>query len=438
MKVVLVCPVYPPEILPSGVMLTQLAGYLVSRGDDVEVLTAFPSLPEGRVFPGYRRSPWKTSHENRVRVVRCFSFVIGSERGSLWRVLSHLSFALMATIRLAFSRKPDLAIIESFPVISSPIILLCAKLRGIPCVNYIKDLYPESAEDAGLIRRDGMLSRAALWLDRLTCRHADLNLVLSETFRQSLMEARGIRQEKIEVMHDWIDGSRLKPLAGDNMWRKEQNIPEAKYVAMFAGTMGLASGAEVLVAVSDELRSRRVDDILILCMGEGPLKPRMIHDAADRRLENIRFLSFQPEARLGEVLSTADAFLLTMAADHSTSSVPSKLITYLAMARPILCSVDSRSPTASHVRDADCGILVASGDHHAITDALTQMAEERESWRDKGLNGRRYFERHFNMPAAMKRIEDRVIGRIACSESSMRYPSAQPRTNEEFPQHAPR
>jgi colanic acid biosynthesis glycosyl transferase WcaI len=315
---------------------------------------------------------------------------------------------------------------------------MCAKLRGIPCVNYIKDLYPESAEDAGLIRRDGTLSRAALWLDRLTCRHADLNLVLSESFRQSLLETRGIHRDKIEVMHDWIDGSRLKPMAGDNIWRQEQNIPEAKYVAMFAGTMGLASGAEVLVDVSDELRSRAVDDILILCIGEGLLKPRMIRDAADRKLENVRFLPFQPEARLAEVLSTADAFLLTMAADHAASSVPSKLITYLAMGRPILCSVDSRSPIALHVLDADCGIVVASGDHLAISDALIQMARDRESWRPKGLTGRRYFEKHFNMPAAMRRFQDRVIGRIACFKDSIGYPSADPSTNQEFPHHSPR
>ncbi len=430
---VLVCPVYPPEILPSGVMLSQLASYLVSRGDDVEVLTAFPSLHEGRVFPGYRRSFWKTSHENRVRVVRCFSFVIGTERRSLWRVLSHLSFALMASLRLAFSRRPDLAIIESFPVISSPIILMCAKLKGIPCVNYIKDLYPESAEDAGLIKRYGMLSRAELWLDRLTCRHADLNLVLSETFRQILVETRGIQQDKIEVVHDWIDGSRLKPVSGNNAWRQEQNIPEATYVAMFAGTMGLASGAEVLVAVADELRSRLADDILVLCIGEGLLKPKMIRDAVERKLENIRFLPFQPEARLAEVLSTADAFLLTMAADHATSSVPSKLITYLAMGRPILCSVDSLSPIASQVLEADCGIVVGSGDHLAIADALIQMAEDRESWLHKGLNGRRYFGRHFNMPAAMKRFEDRVLGRIACSKDSIRYPSVHAGTKQEFP-----
>jgi colanic acid biosynthesis glycosyl transferase WcaI len=415
MKVVLICPVYPPEILPSAVMAAQLARRLASRGDDVEVLTAFPSLPEGKVFPGYRRSPWKTSNEDGIRVVRCFSFVIGSERGFFWRVLSHLSFALTAGLRSAFPRRPDLVVVEAFPVISSPIILFSAKLRRIPCVNYVKDLYPESAEDAGLIRPGGILSRAALRLDRLTCRVADLNLVLSEAFRRVLIETRGVPEAKCEVIHDWIDGSRLKPVSRTNAWRRENDIPESRFVAMFAGTMGLASGADILPATAAELRSRGADRILILCIGEGVLKSRMVREAEERDLDNIRFLPFQPEDRLAEVLSTADTFLLTMARNHSGSSVPSKLITYMAMGGPILCSVDARSPIASHVTAAECGIVVESGDHAAMADALIEMSTESELWRSKGPNGRRYFEKHFDMPAAMKRFEDRVIDRITAS-----------------------
>lgn len=391
--------------MPSGVMLSQLAERLVFRGHSVTVYTMFPSLPEGKVFPGFQRRLWRAFHKNGMIVVRCFAFVYGRDRRPIWRVLSHLSFAITTIARLLLDSKPDILVVEAQPVISSPWLVALAKLLRVPVVNYIKDMYPEVLEDAKMIQSDGLVATVARGVDRLTCLVADVNLVLSDSFRDVLVKSRGIPAGRISVIRDWIDGAHISPGRRGDEWRKEHEIPNSSFVAMFAGTLGIASGAEVIVLAAQELKKRGRDDILILCIGEGVLKASMEEQAQKLDLSNLRFLPFQPQDRIGEVQSAANVMLLTMSARHAFSSVPSKLITYMAVGRPILCSSDPESQIAKLVTDAAIGLVIPPGDPIALAEALIQMSFDRDGLVEKGNRARLYFESHHDMPTALDRFE---------------------------------
>jgi hypothetical protein len=85
----------------------------------------------------------------------------------LWRGLSHLSFGFTSALRLLWEDKPDVIVAEMAPIISSPFIVLAAKMLRVPVANYIQDLFPEAVESAGMIKKDGLATRVALWIDRL-------------------------------------------------------------------------------------------------------------------------------------------------------------------------------------------------------------------------------------------------------------------------------
>jgi colanic acid biosynthesis glycosyl transferase WcaI len=405
MRITFICPVYPPEVLPSGVMLSQLARHFVSIGHDVMVYTTFPSLPGGRVFPGYRRYLWKSTNQNGVRLTRCFSFVYGPTRKPLRRVLSHLSFTVTSAARLLLDRRPNAIIVETLPIISTTWLVALAKILGVPVVNYIKDLFPEAAEDAGMIKTGGAVSNIAKWVDRMSCRYADMNLVLSDSFKEALTRSRQIPEHKIEIIKDWIDGSQISPMNRTNPWRVAQKIPDETFVAMFAGTVGLASGADVIVDAARELRIRGHEGILIVCIGEGILKLPMMEKAKRLNLDNIRFLPFQPEERLAEVQSAADVMLLTMSERHVFSSVPSKLITYMAVGRPVICSADRASAVAQLVSSIEIGVVIPPGDTTALADALIDMDAKRDEWVDAGKRAREFFEKNNNLPVALEKFD---------------------------------
>ncbi|MGO9566190.1 MAG: glycosyltransferase family 4 protein [Desulfomonilaceae bacterium] len=405
MKIAFVSPYFLPETHPAAVMMGQLVRHFSDKGWDVGVCTSFPSHPQGVTFPGYKRRLWAYSEDGGIPVIRCFSFNMGTKRRPLGRMLCWLSFGVTAGLRVLVQKRSDVLVVESYPLVGTLPILIAALIRRVPVINCIQDIYPESAQAAGIIPRNSAISNFAQKLDAAICRLVEINLVISEGFERVLLESRGIPRQQIEVIFNWIDGSHIVPLPRINSWREEKRIPSDKFVAMFAGTIGLVSGADLLIDVAEKLRDRRMNDILILVIGEGVLKEQMIEQARKHNLENLVFFPFQPAERLSEMQSSADVMLLPMKESHAFSSVPSKLITYMAVGRPVLCSANEASPVSQMILRADCGRVVSAGDAEAIAEELVQMFFNRPGCEKKGRNGRAFFEKYLNMPMAMKKFE---------------------------------
>src|SRR5438132_13987602 len=149
MKVTFVFCVFPPETVPAAVMAGELVSEFVERGDDVTVVAPFPSRPSGQVYDGYHRSFVTKTLFRGAQLIRVPCFTVGARRRSISRVLENLSFGLASAVALMFLRRPDVVVVETWPVLANLFILAACRLRGIIAVNYIKDLYPEAMTSAG-------------------------------------------------------------------------------------------------------------------------------------------------------------------------------------------------------------------------------------------------------------------------------------------------
>jgi hypothetical protein len=76
---------YWPEDFSAGVYMTELAEGLHDRGHEVEVLTGFPSYPQGRILRPYRGQIFKTEEHNGVRLVRTWFYPSPRSSGALSR-----------------------------------------------------------------------------------------------------------------------------------------------------------------------------------------------------------------------------------------------------------------------------------------------------------------------------------------------------------------
>jgi colanic acid biosynthesis glycosyl transferase WcaI len=141
-------------------------------------------------------------------------------------------------------------------------------------------------------------------------------------------------------------------------------------------------------------------DVTLLCIGEGVQKQSMMDESLRLGLKNIRFLPFQPRERVPEIQASCGVALLTMRPDSSDSSVPSKLISYLAASRPIICAANSESAVARTVMNAKAGIVVCPGDAQAIADAILRLKREPGTARQMGKDARVYFEKHYTLERA--------------------------------------
>jgi len=398
MKITLICPVFPPEPAPSGVMTSQLGSRLGEDGHRVNLVVSFPSRPRGRLYEGYKRCLGRVEKQGRMQVIRSPSWLIGARRRYWSRVLENVTFGISSTFNAWRAGRPDVLIVETWPLFAVQLGMWLGRWWRVPVLYYVQDVYPEVMEDAGILRPGGIWSRWLRAWDRSLCLQSYKVVVISDSMRDLLRQNRRLPTERIAVIPNWVDPKELVPQDRNNAWRREMDIDPRLFVAMFAGTMGTVSGADVLIEVAKQLHQR--PDILILCVGEGVLKDSMIAEARRAKLTNIRFEPFQPRERLSEVQASADAMLLTVRKDFRDGSVPSKLISYMAAGRPIVCAAPQRSGVVKSVEAAQAGIPIPPADSTAISRAIEHLAGRPDEAQRMGRNARDYFEKNLTLDRA--------------------------------------
>lgn len=404
MRIGFIPAVFPPESPPTAVMAGELVRAWTKAGHEVCVICPFPNRPDGHVHDGFRRRPWSIDSFEKAQRVRVWSWLIGKERRPLNRVLENMTFGLSSALAVLFIRRPDVVIVESWPVLATAQAVAACAARRVKVINYIKDIYPEAAIAAGLLRNGSLAASALTRLDRWICAHADRNVVISEGAAAFLTQSRRLPAEKVDVIPDWLDLSSILPTAGGPAWRAEVGLQPDERVFMFAGTMGHVSRVDVLIDVAEKLRSH--DNIRLVCVGHGPLRSKMEGELSKRRLKNLLLLPFQPPDRVSDMQSAADVMLLTTSAHMGFTSVPNKLITYLAVGKPVICAVPAHTDAAVLVQDRHLGLVVPPEDPAALADAVQRMsALDRSSLEETGRRARAVaLERH-SLESALQRFD---------------------------------
>src|SRR5437868_8187955 len=105
MRFLILTQYYAPETGAPPVRLAAIAKELVREGHEVEVVTAMPNYPVGRIFPQYRGALYRREERDGVRVHRVW--VYAATGAGLRRALNFLSFAAFSILGLLRAQRPD-------------------------------------------------------------------------------------------------------------------------------------------------------------------------------------------------------------------------------------------------------------------------------------------------------------------------------------------
>ncbi len=111
----------------------------------------------------------------------------------------------------------------------------------------------------------------------------------------------------------------------------------------------------------------------------------------------FRLQPFQPYERLSEVMGTADVLIALLDSDAGKFAVPSKTLTYLCAARPILMAAPSVNQAAKIIRNAKAGLVVSPNSPREFVAAARELMERPDERVAHAQHARAYAERHFNI-----------------------------------------
>lgn len=391
MRIVLLSQWYPPEQAPIGYMIQELALSLVAKGHNVTVITGFPNHPSGVVFGGYRKQWCLEENREGVTVKRMYLFTSASP-GKIKRVVTFLSFTLTSAWALLVHPRYDLIFAVFQPLSVGLILPTLAKIRQVKFILNVQDLHPEVPIELGLISNP-LLVRLLRWIEKYGYQSADGLAVICDKFRIHCVQL-GAKDSNVAVIPNWIDLQEITPKSRENSFRTELGLLPEHIVVLYAGTIGLVSGAEIVLNAALVLQDK-LPNIRFVFVGEGTALVSLKAFTHSNVLTNIVFAPFQKRSALSDVQAIADISLVTLLRGKGRASVPSKVLGYMAAARPVIASVDADSETASLLTRAGCGVIVEPEDSIALATAIASLAGDSNRMFWLGRHGRQHLEEHY-------------------------------------------
>jgi glycosyltransferase involved in cell wall biosynthesis len=419
MNVCIVSCVFPPEPVVSSKTSSQLAEELVRRGNDVTVITPFPSRPAGKIYPNYKRELFKeTIDRHGIKILRCFSTLSPHSRMTS-RFFENLSFGIVSSLLLLTLKKQDVVYLNTWPIVATGLIALVCSLTRTPFVISVQDVYPESLIAQKRLSPDNPLVHIIRAFDKHIVRAGRSIIVISESFKHIFHKNRGVPLSQLHVVPNWEDARSIIPDDPQaDMFRRRMNVPSDAFLVLYAGNIGEAAGVEVVIQSFKAFS--RTDNIYLLVAGEGSNLnscKMMTREMGDVCEERIFFHSPWPYEETSMVLSAADLLILPTRGEQSMASIPSKIISYMLAARPIIAMVLKDSETADLINRTNCGWVIAPDDPNHLADKIREVSNsDGRSRRQKGLMGREFalnnFSREACIPKLMNLLERAAIRRL--------------------------
>lgn len=374
---------FPPEVNAPASRTYENARHWVRAGHRVTVLTCVPNHPAGVAYPGYRNRLWQWEELDGIRVLRVKTY-LSPNQGFSRRVLNYLSYQLSATLLAPLVAGVDLVVSTTPQFFCGLTGFLVSRMKRVPWVLEVRDLWPESIVTVGAMRR----GRAVRLLERVESfmyRRADHVVALTHAFKRHIT-ARGVPDQRVTVIKNGADLERFVPASRDNAFRAAYRL-DGRFVASYVGTHGMAHALDLVLRAAQRLQSD--PRFLFLLVGDGAEKERLLAEKERLGLDNVLMLPQQPKELMPEILAASDASLVLLKnSELFRTVIPSKMFEVMAMARPIILGVAGESREI--VEEGGCGLCIEPENLDGLVAALEQLAASPELAASLGDSGRRF------------------------------------------------
>lgn len=389
MRVVVLSAYYEPEQYSSLRLDVERFRSMTVVGTSVTIYTPMPTRGvSDEVRNQYRTCRRETHSDGKLIIYR---FPLPREgKNSLGRAMRYVLACVKQLCWGIFSkaaRTADVMFISSTPPIQGAMAALIKKVRGIPYIYNLQDIFPDSLVGTGMTKRGSLLWEIGRVIEDFTYRNADKIIVISQDFKRNI-RAKGVPEEKIEVIYNWVEEDAVVNIhRSENKLFDLYNLDREKFYITYCGNIGLTQNMDLLLSVAKELQE--YPDIHFVLVGEGAYKKQVERIVREDNLYNVTLLPFQPYAAISEVFSLGDIGLIISKPGVGENSLPSKTWSIMSAERAVVANFD-RNELEEIIQRVHCGIFTEAGDKEAFKEAILTLYKHREQCVQMGKRGREF------------------------------------------------
>jgi len=326
MKILIITQYFPPEIGAAAERMNSLAGFLSERAQ-VAVLAPVPSYPWG-IIPKEDRALWDRHAPKDVEIIRVYKFP--HRKNFLLRLFGELQYTLYSLGKACLLPRPDLVIISSPSFFLGFIGLALKIVKKVEYVFDVRDLYPDSVLDAGVLR-NGFLYHLLKRLEKVFYSHARLVSVVHETWLPAI-EASA---KRVVIVPNGVDFQQFyggqDPLS-QRLSPDKLNLLESHFVVLFLGNLGIFYDFSPFLSAARKISLKGHDDVQFVFLGEGIQKRDFMNRVKNESIPNCHFWDPVPSGMIPAILSQSNVGIVSRH-PHMRSTrgcIPNKVYEYLA------------------------------------------------------------------------------------------------------------
>jgi glycosyltransferase involved in cell wall biosynthesis len=372
----------------TGIRSYKMAKRLIKKGHDVTMVCGSYSGGDTGLSTTFTNGQ-RSGNVDGIHVIE-FSLDYSNSQTFLQRTLAFSKFAYKS-IKLSLTLEYDVVFATTTPLTAALPGIFARWLRRKHFIFEVRDLWPELPKEMGVIKNPIILGLLSI-LEWVAYKSAHGHIGLSPGIVKGI--ARYLpKDSKIANIPNGCDLG-IFSAVGDH-WQPI-NIQDDDFVAIFTGTHGQANGLENILAAAKVLQEKNINNIKIILIGQGKLKPVLQAQATSQQLNNVIFLDPVNKEKLAQLMTRANVGLQLLAnipAFYYGTS-PNKFFDYIAAGLPVINNYPGW--LAELITQYQCGVAVPADNNNALAQALIDLNLARDKLPDMSENALRLAREKFD------------------------------------------
>lgn len=402
---------YSPEPTGTGKYTGEMASWLARQGHQVEVIASLPHYPAWKIDKDYLGKGFVIERMDDVLVKRTPLYVPNIHNiTSIKRIRMELSFNLNALrywVPIFFRKaKFDVVIAVSPPMQIGLLPYIYSLVRKVPWIFHIQDLQVDAAVRLNMLK-SSTFTNLLFKIENFLLRKATVVSSITEAMLKRI-ESKNIHPGKTWLFPNWSDVTFITPLSkNNNMYRKKLGINDDIVVFMYSGNMGEKQGLEIILDAATKVRNHK--NIQFIISGEGTAKDKLVKDAKQRGLDNVKFLPIQPIEQLPQLLAAGDVHFVIQKAEAADLVMPSKLTNILAAGRPVIATAEEGTGLYEVITKHELGAIGKPNNVEDLVGNILTLSKSAEIRKSTGDKAREYAVQYINKENVLKEFEEKLL-----------------------------
>jgi glycosyltransferase involved in cell wall biosynthesis len=379
---------------PGGSRWNEMSKVWTEQGHEVTVLAGMFNYTASKKSLEYKGKYFAHKPKDKVDIWRCHVSDSYNTNflGRLWGYFSFVFSSIFVGV-FKLKGKYDVIVVTSPPLFIGISGYLISLIKRTPYVFEIRDLWPESAIDTGVVTNKFAIKLTYL-LEGFIYRKAKLINVLTPAFKTTLIEKKNVKPEKIIFIPNAADFVLSDKLLRDFDTKKFriENQLENRFVITYVGAHGIANHLQQILETAKLLEDTNV---LFLLIGQGMEKERLKKLALEMNVKNVNFLNSVPKNEVFKYILASDMGTSVLKKVDTFKTVYSnKTFDYMACKKPIFMAIDGVSRAL--VEEANAGVYVEPENPNDFAEKIRYYLQNTQLINKQGEDGYHFAKNNFD------------------------------------------